>query len=131
MDSRRLFLKQLLVVAVVLAACVGAMYGVFALLGRFNLQVLLGGIVGYVLSIGYFFFMNIGNIRIAEGDAAEPTRAKAMAQGGMLLRYVAVFALLVVFVKTGLCEPFSMVIPLALLHPILLVTEFFGKGGQK
>lgn len=131
MDSRRLFLKQLLIVAVVLAGCVGAMYGVFALLGRFNLQVLLGGIVGYALSIGYFFFMNIGNIRIAEGDAAEPTRAKAMAQGGMLLRYVVVFALLVVFVKTGLCEPFSMVIPLALLHPILLVTEFFGKGGQK
>lgn len=129
MVSRKFILKQLLVVALALAACVGAMYGVFALLGKFNRQVILGGIVGYVLAIGYFFFMNIGNAKIAEGDAAEATRAKAMAQGGMLLRYVAVFALLVVFVKTGLCEPFSMVIPLALLHPILLVYEFFRKGG--
>ena len=129
MVSRKFILKQLLVVALALAACVGAMYGVFALLGKFNQQVILGGIVGYVLAIGYFFFMNIGNAKIAEGDVAEATRAKAMAQGGMLLRYVAVFALLVVFVKTGLCEPFSMVIPLALLHPILLVYEFFRKGG--
>ena len=129
MVSRKFILKQLLVVALTLAACVGAMYGVFALLGKFNRQVILGGVVGYVLAIGYFFFMNIGNTKIAEGDAAESTRAKAMAQGGMLLRYVAVFALLVVFVKTGLCEPFSMVIPLALLHPILLVYEFFRKGG--
>ena len=129
MVSRKFILKQLLVVALALAACVGAMYGVFALLGKFNRQVILGGVVGYVLAIGYFFFMNIGNAKIAEGDVAEATRAKAMAQGGMLLRYVAVFALLVVFVKTGLCEPFSMVIPLALLHPILLVYEFFRKGG--
>ena len=129
MVSRKFILKQLLVVALALAACVGAMYGVFALLGKFNQQVILGGIVGYVLAIGYFFFMNIGNAKIAEGDDAEATRAKAMAQGGMLLRYVVVFALLVVFVKTGLCEPFSMVIPLALLHPILLVYEFFRKGG--
>ena len=129
MVSRKFILKQLLIVALALAACVGAMYGVFALLGKFNRQVILGGVVGYVLAIGYFFFMNIGNAKIAEGDAAEATRAKAMAQGGMLLRYVAVFALLVVFVKTGLCEPFSMVIPLALLHPILLVYEFFRKGG--
>ena len=129
MVSRKFILKQLCIVAAVLAACVGAMYGVFALLSRFNLQVLLGGIVGYLLALGYFFFMTIGNAKIAEGDAAEPTRAKAMAQGGMLLRYVAVFAILVVFVKTGLCEPFSMVIPLALLHPILLVYEFFRKGG--
>ena len=129
MVSRKFILKQLLIVAAALATCVGAMYGVFALLGRFNLQVLLGGIVGYVLSLGYFFFMTIGNAKIAEGDGTDATRGKAMAQGGMLLRYVAVFALLVVFVKTGLCEPFSMVIPLALLHPILLVYEFFRKGG--
>ena len=131
MVSRKYILKQLLIVAAVLAACVGGMYGVFALLGKFSLQVLLGGIAGYILAIGYFFFMTIGNARIAQEEGAEATRAKAKAQGGMLLRYVAVFAILVVFVKTGLCEPFSMVIPLALLHPILMVTEFFSKGGQK
>lgn len=129
MDSHKFILKQLLIVAIALAACVGAMFGVFALLGKFNQQVILGGVVGYVLAVGYFFFMNIGNAKIAEGDGTEATRAKAMAQGGMLLRYVAVFAILVVFVKTGLCEPFSMVIPIALLHPILLVCEFFRKGG--
>ena len=129
MVSRKFILKQLLIVAIALAACVGAMYGVFALLGRFGIQVLLGGIVGYVLALGYFFFMSIGNARIAEGDVTDATRGKARALGGMLVRYVAVFALLVVFVKTGLCEPFSMVIPLALLHPILLVYEFFRKGG--
>lgn len=129
MNSRKFILKQLFIVAIALVACVAMMYGVFALLGKLDQKVLLGGILGYLLAIGYFFFMSIGNAKIAEGDGAEPTRAKAMAQGGMLLRYVVVFAILVVFVKTGLCEPFSMVIPLALLHPILLVYEFFRKGG--
>lgn len=129
MDSRKFILKQLLIVAIALAVCVGAMFGVFALLGKFNRQVILGGIVGYVLAVGYFFFMSIGNAKVSESDASDATRAKAMAQGGMLLRYVVVFAILVVFVKTGLCEPFSMVIPIALLHPILLVCEFFRKGG--
>lgn len=130
MDSRKYILKQLLMVAAVLAACVGIMYGVFALLSKFSMQVLLGGIVGYVLALGYFFFMNIGNARIAEEDA-DATRAKVMAQGGMLLRYGAIFVILLVCVKTGYCEPFSMVIPVALLHPILLVYEFFRKGGSK
>jgi hypothetical protein len=129
MDSRKFILKQLVIVAVALVACVGGMFGVFAMLGKWNMQVLLGGIVGYVLAVGYFFFMSIGNANIAQDDGKDVTRGKAMAQGGMLLRYVAIFAILVVFVKTGLCNPFSMVIPLALLHPILMVYEFFRKGG--
>lgn len=129
MDSRKFVLKQLIIVAISLAACVGAMYGVFALLGRFTQQVLLGGIVGYIMAVGYFFFMCIGNARIAEGEGKEAAVGKFMAQGGMLLRYVVIFVILVVCVKTGLCEPFSMVIPVALLHPVLLVYEFFRKGG--
>ena len=39
MVSRKFILKQLLIVAIALAACVGAMYGVFALLGKFSMQV--------------------------------------------------------------------------------------------
>ena len=129
MDSRKYILKQLLIVAIALAACVGAMYGVFALLGRFTRQVLIGGIVGYAMAVGYFFFMCIGNAKIADGEAKEAALGKLMAQGGMFLRYLVIFAILVVCVKTGFCEPFSMVIPVALLHPILLVYEFFRKGG--
>lgn len=131
MDSRKYILKQLLIVAAILAVCVGAMYGVFALLSMFSLKVLWGGIVGYVLALGYFFFMNIGNARIAEDSSADATRAKFMAQGGMLLRYLVIFLVLLVCVKTGFCEPFSMVIPVALLHPILLVYEFFTKEAHK
>lgn len=131
MDSRKYILKQLLIVASVLALCVGVMYGVFALLSLFGLKVLLGGIVGYVLSLGYFLFMNIANLRIAEDTSADETRGKLIAQGGMLLRYLVIFGVLIVCVKTGYCDPFAMVIPIALLHPILLVYEFFSKGARK
>ncbi len=129
MDPRKFVIKQFIIVALILLACVGAMYGVFALLGHFTVKVLAGGIVGYLLALGYFFFMLLGNTRIANDENADATRAKAMVQGGMLLRYLAVFLILVVCVKTGFCEPFSMVIPLALLNPILLVYDFFKKGG--
>ena len=132
MDSRRLFLKQLLIVAVVLAACVGAMYGVFALLGKFNRGVWLGGLFGGLLATLNFLFMAIGASLAA--DKAQNQNVKggqATIQGSYLLRMVLLFVLLFALVKSGLCNVITAVLPLAFTRPILTVAEFFRKSGEE
>ena len=44
-----------------------------------------------------------------------------------VLSYVVLFA----FAKSGICDVFALVIPLAFTRPILTVTEFFRKPGEK
>lgn len=128
MDSKKWILKQTAVIAASLAGCTGAMFGVYALIGKFSANVLIGGIVGWAISVGYFFFMSIGNARVADAvTGQDAVRGKAMAQGGALLRYVIIFAVLVVGAKTGLCDPFAMVIPLGLMRPVLMICEFIRK----
>ena len=46
MDSRKYVLKETLYIAAGEAVCVAAMIGIFALLGQYSREVLLGGIVG-------------------------------------------------------------------------------------
>ena len=57
MDSRKLVLHETAIVAIGQVICTAAMIGVFALLGKFDLTVLWGGILGAVLAIANFFFM--------------------------------------------------------------------------
>ena len=57
MDSRKLVLKETAIILCGEAVCVGAMLGVYALLGYFDLSVLLGGIVGAVVAVANFFSM--------------------------------------------------------------------------
>ena len=73
MESRKLVWKETAVVAIGVAVCVGVMIGVFALLGYYDVSVLLGGIAGGVLAVLNFFFMaiivNLAADRAESGDA--------------------------------------------------------------
>ena len=59
MDSRKFVLKETAVVALGQAVCVAIMLGVFALLGKFDQTVWLGGVAGGVLATANFFFMAV------------------------------------------------------------------------
>ena len=69
MDVRKELLRQTGVVALGEALGVAAMMGIFALLGKFDMSVLWGGIVGGLVAIANFFVMAIG-VNIA-ADKAE------------------------------------------------------------
>ena len=51
MDSRKYVFLETLRVAVGEAVCVAAMIGIFALLGQFSREVVIGGIVGGLVAI--------------------------------------------------------------------------------
>lgn len=126
MESRKWILKQTLIMALLLLACTGLMFGVFALLHSFSVKVLVGGIVGWVLSTLYYFFMTVANTRLAEAVTTQGAKPVAP-QGGIFLRYIIIFAVLVVGAKSGYCNPIAMVVPLGLMRPILMIYEFFRK----
>ena len=58
-ESRKIVWNQTARIAIGEAVCVGLMYGIYGLLHKLALPVILGGIVGAVLAIGNFFFMAV------------------------------------------------------------------------
>ena len=66
MDSRKLVLKETLYIFLGELVLTALMLGVFALIGRFDGKVILGGAVGAVLATLNFFFMAVGAMSAAD-----------------------------------------------------------------
>lgn len=132
MDSRKFVLQKTGVIALGQAVCVAAMVGIFALLGQFDMTVLWGGIVGGVMATLNFFFMAMGAMMAADKAMADNVAAgNATVRLSYILRLVVLAVVLFAFAKSGICNVFALVIPLVFTRPILTVTEFFRKPGEK
>lgn len=132
MDSRKIVWQETAIVALGVAVCTAAMLGVYALLQLFSMKVLLGGALGSLLSIGNFFFMAVGTSLAA--DRAENQDVKggqAVIRNSMMIRYLVLFVLLFAAGKSGYFEPIALVLPLVFVRPVLTVSEFFRKSGDK
>ena len=131
MDSRKFIFQQTAIIAAGQVVCVGAMYGIFALLSAFDSTVLLGGIVGAVLSLLNFFFMAVG-VTLAADKATNQnvSGGKATIKTSYLLRTLLLAVVLFAFAKSGLCNVIALVLPLAFVRPIITVAEFFRKPGE-
>jgi hypothetical protein len=131
MDVRKIVLKETLVVAVGQIVCVGAMLGIYALLGSFGSTVLLGGIAGGLAAILNFFFMAISAMKAA--DKAEEQNVKGgqlTMRLSFLIRLAVLFIVLFALIKSGLCDVLATVLPLLFVRPILFVADFFRKPGE-
>lgn len=132
MDSRKYVLKETLIVAIGEAVCVAAMLGVFALLGRFGREVILGGVLGGLVAVANFFFMAVGVTVAADKAEAQDVRGgKAVTSSSYTIRMIVMAVVLFAAAKSGLCDVFALVIPLVFVRPVLTVCEFFRKSGDK
>lgn len=129
MDSRKFVIIESLVVLAGQAVCVAAMIGIFALLGYYDTSVLLGGIAGGVLATANFFFMAV-SATIAADKAVEQNvkGGEATVRISYTARMIVIAVVLFALVKSGLCNVFASVLPLAFTRPILTLREFFRKG---
>ena len=109
--------------------CLALMLGVYALIQKFSLAVLFGGLVGTVVAVGNFFFMAIGLSNLA--DDAEKGRVKIRLQGSFLVRTLAMMGLLVVAIWFGKCDPVATILPLLFVRPILTVEQFILKSKMR
>lgn len=128
MDSRKIVFQQTAIIVAGQAIGAAAMFGVYALLGKLDHTVLLGGAVGSILSILNFFFMAMGASLAADKAGAQDVKGgKSLLQTSMLLRYVVMFIILFACARSGLFDLIALVVPLVFVRPTLTVAEFFRK----
>ena len=131
MAVRKFVLKETRIIAIGVGIGVAAMWGIYFLLGRFDRTVLLGGIVGAVISVLNFFFMALSADMAADRAMNQDVKSgKKLMQSFMMTRMLAIFVILIAFAKSGLCDPLAMVIPFVMVRPTITVAEFFRKAGD-
>ena len=132
MDSRKIDIHETLVILIGEVLCTGVMFGVFALLGRFDRTVLIGGAVGALLTTANFFFMAVSTMIAADKASEQDANGgKATVKISYLVRMVVLAVLLFAFAKSGLCHVVALVLPLVFVRPTILIAEFFRKSGEK
>ena len=131
MDDRRLVLKETVTMALGQVLCVALMLGVFALLGRLDDTVLLGGLLGWLFAVLNHFFLAMGAMMAARKAMGENVKGgKNLIQFSFFLRLAVLFLVMFALLKSGRCNVFSLVLPLLFTRPILTVEQFFRKDGE-
>lgn len=131
MDPRKFVLKQTALVALGQTLCIGAMIGIFALLGHLDRTVVIGGIAGGILAVLNFLFMAIGaNIAADKAQDQNVKGGQATIQMSYIVRLVLLFIALFALLKSGLGNVLASVLPLVFTRPILTIAEFFRKSGE-
>lgn len=132
MDSRKFVIKESLLILAGQAVCVAVMIGIFALLGKFDSTVLLGGIFGGIIATLNFFFMAVAATIAADKAVKQDVKGgQATVQASYIGRLVVMAVVLFALVKSGLCNVIAVVLPLAFNRPILTIAEFFRKGDNQ
>lgn len=130
-ESRKFVIKQTLLVLAGVMVCVALMVGIYAMIGKFDMSVLLGGIVGGVLSTANFFFMAMSADLAADKAEHEDVKGgEALMKSSYFIRLAALALLLFACAKSGWFNLLALALPLAFVRPVLTVTEFFRKPGE-
>lgn len=131
MDQRKIVFKETGLVALGQLICCGIMLGIYALLGAFGRNALLGALVGYVLSVGNFFFMAVGASLAADKAVGQDVKGgKSLIRNSYVLRLLVIFVVAFACVKSGFFDAVALVLPLLFVRPVLTIGEFFRKKGE-
>lgn len=129
-DSRKLVLKETAVVALGEAVCVALMCAVYALIGKFDLSVLLGGLVGLLVATGNFFGLAVvATLAADKAEAGDPASGQKLMKSSYPIRLLVMAGILILCAKSGVFDVIALVLPLVFVRPILTITEFFKKKG--
>lgn len=131
MESRKFVLKETAIVLLGEILCTAAMLGVYALLQRFDLKVLLGGAAGCLLATANFFFMAVGaSLAADKAEKSDVKGGKAMIQSSYFIRLAVLAVVIFACAKSGWFNLLALLIPLLFVRPVLTVSEFFRKAGD-
>ena len=131
METRKIVLHETGIIAIGECMGVAVMLAIFALLGRFDRSVALGGLIGGVLTILNFFLMAVTANNAADKAVSQDVKSgKSMLQLSYAARLAMIFVVLFACVKSDLCNVFAIVIPLLFVRPTITIAEFFRKSGD-
>jgi len=129
-ESRKIVLKQTATVLIGQVICVGIMFGIYGLLKKFDVSVLLGGLVGMALAVGNFFFMAmIATLAADRAEAQDVAGGQKLLKGSYPLRLLVLAGVLILCGRSGYFDILALVLPLAFVRPTITVAAFFKKKG--
>lgn len=130
-ESRKEVLKQTGLIAIGQVIGTGIMYGVFALLQKLDMTVVLGGIVGSLLAIGNFFFMAlIATLAADRAEKQDVAGGQKLVKASYPLRLLVMAGVLVLCaLKREWFNVLALALPLAFVHITAMITGFFKKKG--
>jgi len=132
MRSHSFIWKETGIIALGQSLCVALMTGIFALIGRFDLAVVLGGLTGGLVSTANFFFMSLfANLAADKAEQQDVAGGQKLVQLSYIGRLIAMFVILALCAKSGYFHVLTLVLPLAFTRPILTVAEFIRKKGER
>ncbi|WP_346668858.1 ATP synthase subunit I [uncultured Subdoligranulum sp.] len=127
MQKHRDILHQVTRLTIAMIICVGIMLGIYALLGIFTRSVLVGAVVGLLLSIGNFVSLSITVSNALDRAARDndPQRAQLSIQTSSVIRLMVLAAIYILLFRVKLCDPIAALLPLLLAQGVLKLVEFF------
>lgn len=130
MNNRKYILSQVLTVLIGQILLCGLMVGVFALLGYFDLSVLLGAAAGALIATLNHLVLVLGIIAAsAKAEKQDVKGGQMLVQMSYMGRLICLFLILVLCAKSGLFNLIALVLPLVFTRPILTATQLFHKKG--
>ena len=125
-------IRQIGMVAICELACVALMLAVYALLGRFDTKVLIGGLLGGGLAIANFLLLSMAVARAADQamESGEAAKATLSIRSSAAFRLLAIAASLFLAFRAELCEPIAALLPLIFLQLCINLVGFFRKDKQ-
>ncbi len=130
MDSRKFIFQETGIVAIGQVVCIAVMFGVFALLGKFEPGVLYGGLLGGCVATLNFLFMAIcASLASDKAEKQDVKGGKALLSASYFVRYGVMIVILFAAAKSGIFHVVALVLPLVFVRPTVTVAEFFKKSG--
>lgn len=132
MHKQAPILRQVLSLTLAVAACSAVMLGIYALAGRFTVQVLLGAGIGTLLAAGNFLALSItvSNAIDRAARSAEPVRARLSIQSSSMIRTLVLVVIYILLFRADVCDPVAALLPLIFAQFAIKLLEFFRKDDK-
>ena len=129
-ESRKIVWQQTARIAIGEAVCLVLMFGIYGLLHKLALPVVLSGLIGAVLAIGNFFFMAVvATLAADKAQAQDVEGGKKLMKSAYPLRLLVLAAVLIVCAQSGYFDILALVLPLLFVRPVIMIWEFFARKG--
>ena len=128
MDGVKFVRRETAQIAIGEMLLVGAMIAVFAILGKFDWTVLVGGLTGGILTILNFYIMALNAVSASDKAVKnDVTGGKALMHFSYIARYAVIFVILCVLAVTKAGHPVACALPLVFIQPVIYLREFIRK----
>ena len=130
-ESRKLVLTETAFIALGEIICVALMCGVYALIGKFALNIIWSGLVGALVAVGNFFALAMmATLAADKAEAGDPIAGQKLMKSSYPIRLLVMAGVLILCAKSGAFDVIALVVPLLFVRPILTVKAFFRKKGE-